>query len=40
MLLDINKGSACVLKRHSMQCALHGRVDLDAVIQPLSGGEI
>lgn len=40
MLLEINEGSACVLKPHSMQCALNGRVDLDAVIQPLSGSEI
>ena len=40
MLLEINEGSVRVLKLHSVQYPLNGRVDFDAVIQSLSGGKI
>jgi hypothetical protein len=40
MLLEINKGSVRVLKLHSMQYPLNRRVNFDAVVQSLSGGEI
>ena len=40
MLAEINEGSVRVLKLHSMQYPLNGRVDFDASIQSLSGSKV
>lgn len=40
MLLEINEGSVCVLKLHSMQYPLNGGVNFDASIQSLSGCKV